>query len=291
MTKLQEIVVYNFVYSEHNKALVSDGCFFSVGPDNVVLICETFMYLSKFDIFHEYTFEPTNRKSVAPKHDKHNQKFHRLYVSLFNMSRLPNLEYETLLFNRDNIQQLYANCKLYAYGIKTKPFEMPLIKCQFPVFIKTETTSGKNEMPIQKINNTFELFERMHSVQSWSLEYQNFIASDETEEFKFFIAPWQDITEEYRCFVYQRKIISICPQRFWEFNNDFDVSLDDMNKLQSQFVDVYEHDNYCIDVYRPYKGAGLKIIETNEWYNSGPGLFSYEELTNILPGCIMYKHI
>lgn len=156
---------------------------------------------------------------------------------------------------------------------------------------KTESTSGKNDLPIKKINNVTELLDRMYSVKSWSLEYQDFLDSTESE-FKFFIAPWTDITEEYRCFVYRRQIVSVCPQRFWECYSGSEVSLDDTNVLQSTFVDTYEHDNYCIDVYRPYAGAALKIIETNQWYNSGPGLFSYQELKNISRrGCVLYKYI
>jgi hypothetical protein len=275
--------------SEHNKALVPDGCFFSVGPDNVVLLLSAFEYLSKCEIFRDYTFVIID--NITPQNDKANHRFHRLYTSLFDTSHLPNSHYQTLSLDRNDIKQIYENCKLFAFC--RKPKEIPLeINCTFPLFVKTETSSGKNDIPIKKINNIAELFERMYSVKSWSLEYEDFLKQKYSEsKFKFFIAPWQDITEEYRCFVYRRQIVSVCPQKFWECYGGFEVSLDDINKLQSSFVHTYQHDNYCIDVHRPFKGADLVIIETNQWYNSGPGLFTYQELKSIPQGCVMYKYL
>jgi hypothetical protein len=89
--------------------------------------------------------------------------------------------------------------------------------------------------------------------------------------------------------VYRRKLVSICPQRFWEVRNQFTVTLDELAALQKNFVDMYDHDNYCIDVCKTPSSNIFKIIETNEWYNSGPGLFQYNELTNVPTNTILFK--
>lgn len=278
----------DFVYTEHNHALVNDGCFFREVANKVVYILPEFLYLKTFDVFCEYTFEESC-DIRAKKGDEMYTNFHRLYVSLFNMCNLPDSQYNTISFNRNDVATLSANCKLFSYGCKIREFPDIPLDLKYPIFIKTEMTSGKNDLPISKINNSKELLERMHSVLSWSLEYQSFLQSNENT-FKFYTTPWVDVVEEYRCFVYKRAIVTICPQKFWKCTK-FTVTKEDLNDLQTNFVDNYIHDNYCIDVYRPHPGALFKVIETNEWYNSGPGLFTYKEIKEIPKNVVVFKQL
>jgi hypothetical protein len=86
-------------------------------------------------------------------------------------------------------------------------------------------------------------------------------------------------------------IISNAILRFWEVKEKFTITLEELNQLQKSFIDSYEHDNYCIDVCKTQSNVNLEIIETNEWYNSGPGLFTYSELMNSPKDTILYKQI
>ena len=276
----------DFKYIEHNKALVPDGCFFNVSSDNVVSILPSFMYLKKFDIFNDYKFKISNE--IFPCNDKHNTKFHRLYVSLFNMSHLPNSRYLTITFTKDDIELILRNCNRFAYNLKIK--QSPILPTlQYPLFLKTEMTSGKNDVQISKINNETDLLNRMYSVKSWALEYEEFLNSDKTD-FNFFIMPWIDILQEYRCFVYERRLVSVCPQKFWECCQP-NINIVDLLQLQKSFIDEYNHDNYCIDVYQNSPSGPLEVIETNEWFNSGPGLFSYKEFQNISTDDVIMKYV
>lgn len=278
--------VSDFNYNEHNKALVKDACFFNVSSDNVVSILPNFIYLKKFDIFKEYTFKISNE--TIPRVDKYNTKFHRLYVSLFNMSHLPNSRYHTIKFTKKDIELILENCNRFIYNqkIKKSPI-LPILK--YPLFIKSEMTSGKNDVQISKINNEVDLLNRMYSVKSWSLEYQEFLNSDKTY-FNFFIMDWIDILQEYRCFVYKRRLVSVCPQNFWECCQP-NINITDLLDLQKSFIDTYNHDNYCIDVYKNSPSGPLEVIETNEWYNSGPGLFNYKEFQCISTDNVIFKYL
>lgn len=291
MSQLTRVPVLfsGYINDGHLRALVPDGCFFKVDANNQVLLSREFSYLSAFAIFNEYSFKLTD-DPIEPQKSTQDTKFHRLYMSLFNTSHMPNAQFETLNITRSAITELLENANLYTYS--SKKLNIPIIddsKIKYPIFIKTEMTSGKNDEKLSKLDNKQQLIERMSIVRSWSVEYEQFLKSNQPT-FKFFYKPWVDIVEEYRIFVYRRKIVTVCPQKYWEIPT-FDIDIADILLLQKTFVDLYEHDNYCIDVYRPHDKAALKFIEVNEWYNSGPGLLDYKEIKNVPCDTILYKYL
>lgn len=279
--------------STDGKALVSAGCFFCVVDDNIVHVLPAFLYLKQFDTFAIYTFVSTN--TIVVVKDEKNVQFHRKYIELFNT----NLQTaaKTVEFNRIQIKKLLKLSRLYLNGCNTskkidKYVELwnDNLNHEYPVFVKSPMSSGKNEDNNSlKIMSKQQLLERMSKIKSWALEYEQFLSTADKDTFTFYISPWVHITEEYRIFVYERRIITVCPQQYWRVDCHHTINEIDIHLLQSEFVDTYHHDNYCIDVYRDEHTKKFVIIETNEWYNSGPGLFDYCEFYTIPRDVVVFR--
>jgi hypothetical protein len=275
----EDINFLEFDMSKSNRALDPEARFFCVKDDHIVTVLPTFRYLEKFTEFRGYCFEESSSISVIQNFE--NRKFHKLYISLFNTGRQPfSLQMKSV--SRNFIRKINEISLLYHSGrditakINSIVFDWQL---EYPIFMKTELTSGKNDNRRLRINNNFELLHRMCSVRSWSLEYEDFLSSTATS-FPFYVTSWRDITEEYRFFVYRRKIVSVCPQVYYNRAPWANISTEDLDWISSTFIQDYAHDNYSIDAFRNNQGV-LEIIETNEWYNSGPGLFRYAELMSL----------
>jgi len=95
-----------------------------------------------------------------------------------------------------------------------------------------------------------------------------------------FLIPWKNIEDslEFRVFVY----ITICVQKWLNTYHYTDKITDDLEKalthFQNNFVNQFEHMNYSADLYLIEDLKQMQLIEVNPWGNSGPGLFTYDEL-------------
>jgi len=148
-----------------------------------------------------------------------------------------------------------------------------------PLFVKNEDSSGKNINSLKPVKSASDLVDR---IMTWYPEFEHFLRQDK-EEFIFFTWPWLELdkTREFRLFVYQKKIVTICPQKYFDkYPDEIDHSclLEAIHKLQKEFVDKFEHQNYSMDVYYLNQSECFKLIEFNQWFNSHPGLLKYEEI-------------
>lgn len=149
-----------------------------------------------------------------------------------------------------------------------------------PLFVKNEDSSGKNINSLKPVKAVSDLVVR---IMTWYPEFEQFLRQDKKEEFIFFTWPWLELdkTREFRLFVYQKKIVTICPQKYFDIYPDkinHSLLFKAIHKLQNEFVDKFEHQNYSMDVYYINQSEGFKVIEFNQWFNSHPGLLKYEEI-------------
>ena len=159
------------------------------------------------------------------------------------------------------------------------------------VFTRTDKTSGKNYLNVNPVTNVREFFERAFLNKGWLPEYKNDDYVGDYCELKFYLLPWTEIPDdrEFRCFVFRRKIVTVCVQKFY---NEYDTLPDEnamalkLAEFQREFVDSYEHDNYCVDVwYDDVVYDKILLIEVNPWISSGPGLYTYKDFDDFVETC------
>lgn len=140
--------------------------------------------------------------------------------------------------------------------------------------MKSNQTSGKNEVGVVELKTVDEALNHMLSVKYWNWQYKN------DPDFSIFLIPWnKDITlsNEFRIFVLGQKIVTICLQK-WYIPIEYDVTMmyQALECLEIHLSKTVVHESYSADVY--FKDGLFHLIEINPWGNSGPGLFSYQEI-------------
>jgi len=269
------------------------GNFYRVNG-NVVEVPETFMYLAS--LMPQFTFLVSGLNTTFTP----NAEFQSLYTPLFDtsLSLLADGSIEIKLSLEDRNALLAAsNAAILSFGgcssISRKILdrdELPhslLMKLQklfvdsqnSSWFMKTNQTSGKNEVPISPICNIEHVLDRLLSIKAWNMQFEN------DKSCALYFVPWNEIEQnrEFRLFIWNKRIITICPQN-WDKVHEYDFKLETLanalHEFQRTYVNGSMHLNCSLDVY--LRDGKLYLIEMNPWGNSGPGLYSYNEFPSFI---------
>jgi len=272
----------------HQIECEKDVRYYKRGEGNVVYILRDFEYLG--NILKQWKFVVV--ENLIGEFDS---DFSRSIQAEFNTTKL--LKWSSILLNqvcttyklsRSDVIKLYELSSVYRIrGVINKnsleEFDSITSIVEIPkdgeIFMKNEDSSGKNIISMKPTKNKEDIVTRF---MSWYPEFERFLDTG-LHEFVFFTHPWVDVdkTREFRLFVYKKKIVTICPQKYFDvYSNDIDhdLILTGIYALQKVFVDKFEHCNFSMDVY--WDTNCFKLIEFNQWFNAHPGLFTYDEIKN-----------
>jgi hypothetical protein len=271
-----KIIKIQHVDENANKARL--GGFYGHKSPNVYYIHPDFYYLKNLTSFH---LIPTKDKNVYC----YDSTFQKIYVSLFDATAnlLPSDTIE--IFLDSNIRELLQEFSTLTIlnGVNQRYvdsiIESNFFKINFnrPYFIKSNQTSGKNTTKLKPVQSLNDFIIKLLTTVEWNNQYEY------DDNMSILCIPWKDIDDrlEFRLFVYKKNIITICVQKWFNIYTYTDDFKQDLQKaltcFQADFVDTFEHENYSADIY--FQDAKIiELIEVNPWGNSGPGLFTYDEL-------------
>jgi hypothetical protein len=267
------------VFNSENCNVGKIGGFYGRKSDDAFFVHPDFAYLE--DVLPFKFVQTTDSALFA-----YDSTFQSLYVSLFDaqLSLLPagSMKIElgpsdlellgelSTLAILNGVQKRYVDCLLDSLTIPT---------LSQAYFVKSNRTSGKNTTAVEPVTTRYELVVKMLSTVEWNFQYKHDPCTS------IFLIPWLEICDmfEFRIFVYRRRIISICAQKWFkvfDYPEELETVLSNaLDRFQTAFVDTFTHDNYSADIY--LDGDEVRLIEVNPWGNSGPGLFSYGELVEV----------
>lgn len=259
--------------------------------EKTIYVEPEFMYLQKLEAFKSWNFIESS--SVQGEYDV---EFGQLIANEFNTSSLLNCreiphlnEYKMFNLPCSLMTKLMdrISTALYIKGDISNSLVEEIIDeineignmidvmlKSGPIFMKGEYTSGKNVYSMVPVKTKKDVILRM---ASW---YKEFSVCDK-QTFTFFTCPWIEVdrTKEFRVFVYKKKIVTICPQLYFEVYKDeidHELLFEKLYEIENTFVDKFIHHNYSMDLY--WDNGSFKLIELNQWFNSHPGLFTYTEI-------------
>ena len=267
------------VTSSKNCNVAKIGGFYGKKSETVYYIHPDFYYLKDFLPFQLLRTDNTSLFKNDPI-------FQKLYVKLFDADTalLPETTVKVKLTSGDReILEEFSTLAILN-GVKKRYLDcileldiIPDLKTP-PYFLKSNMTSGKNSNAITPVTTREAAAHKLLTTVEWNSQYAH------DDSMAMFFIPWRDFEEqfEFRIFVYRKRIITLCSQKWfkvWDFTDNFIQKIEKaLNKFQTDFVDTFEHENYSANIYVYERHQGIHLIEVNPWGNSGPGLFSYEEL-------------
>ena len=160
-------------------------------------------------------------------------------------------------------------------------------------FVRTSSTSGKNEKPTEPFDQPDKILEHLMSVEEFDLREFN----QDNKDTYIILVPWNpkiDSRNEFRLFVVDRKLTCCSPQKWWECHNYTD---DELVIVENAIINcsIYTdspYETFVADVYIDFEEKVCKLIELNchgDHSGAGSSLFNWITDRDLLYGKSPYK--
>jgi uncharacterized protein len=160
-------------------------------------------------------------------------------------------------------------------------------------FIRTSSTSGKNEKSIKSYDRSDDIVE--HLIDCEEFDLREFSHSDKpTHIIMVPWNPWINQRNEFRIFVVKRKLSCCSPQRWWESH---DYTEDELTIIENAILgsEIYKdspYETFVADVYVDFEEKECRLIELNcfgDYSGAGSSLFNWRTDRDLLYGKSSYK--
>ncbi len=155
-------------------------------------------------------------------------------------------------------------------------------------FVRTSSTSGKNEIPVKLFSDPDKIITHLLSVKEFvSREFERY----EKDTYIIFV-PWNpkiDSRTEFRLFIVNRKLTAASPQKWWECHNytSEELCIIENAFLTSTLFQDSPYDSFVADVYVDLEKKTSNLIEINcfgDHSGAGSSLFNWENDHDLLYG-------
>jgi uncharacterized protein len=197
--------------------------------------------------------------------------------------------------------QIFGMEKIFLHG-KEKSQLKRLLQCITDVlnenagvryFVRTSSTSGKNEKSIVPFDQPDKILDHLMSVE----EFDQREFTQDNKHTYIILVPWNtkiDSRNEFRLFVVDRKLVCCSPQKWWECHNYTD---DELTVIENSILacNIYQdspYETFVADVYVDFEEKVCKLIELNchgDHSGAGSSLFNWISDRDLLYGKSPYK--
>lgn len=157
-------------------------------------------------------------------------------------------------------------------------------------FVRTSSTSGKNEKYVEPFNDPNRVLTHLLSVKEFALRE---FGRPEKDTFIIFV-PWNldiDSRTEFRLFVVNRKLTCASPQKWWECHNytEEELNIIENNIIHNRIYKESPYETFVADVYVDLDKKICNLIELNcfgDHSGAGSSLFNWETDHDIMYGLV-----
>ena len=155
-------------------------------------------------------------------------------------------------------------------------------------FVRTSSTSGKNEIPVSSFTDPDKIISHLLTVKEFVHREFERVEKDTY----IILVPWNPLIDsrtEFRLFVVNRKLTCASPQKWWECHNytSDELSIIENALLKSSLYQDSPYDSFVADVYVDMDKQTCNLIEINcfgDHSGAGSSLFNWEEDHDLLYG-------